>query len=172
MLPRIQHPQKRPARIVLLIGLALSIMVTAPSVSYSARYSSTGNLVFHVVFNVILFAALCFPFLILYLLARNGPAILSVTFGTVLACFHGYLIYTTYRFRPQEFGYLGLVVVPFFELLIAVPVSFLIVFLIRRVRHSASNRPILLSLCKLFGVEVCTLFGTADPRGPGTGSRQ
>jgi len=92
-----------------------------------------------------LFAALCFPFLILYLFARNGPAILSVTFGTVLAFFHGYLIYTTYRFKPQEFGYLGLVLVPFLELLIAAPVSFLIVFLVKRVRRDgASNRLIAL----------------------------
>ncbi len=143
MLPRIQHPQKRTARIVLLIGLALSIMLTAPSVSYSARYSSTDNLVFHIVFNVILFAALSFPFLLIYLFARNGPAILSVTFGTVLACIHGYLIYTTYRFKPQEFGYLGLVLVPFLEVLIAAPVSFMIIFFVRRVRPDrASNRPI------------------------------
>jgi hypothetical protein len=28
------------------------------------------------------------------------------------------------------------------------------------------------SLCKLLGVELCTLFGTADPPGPGTGSRR
>src|SRR5579864_9048733 len=102
----LQHSQQPSARIVLLIGLALSCVLIAPSVSYSARTSSTDNLVFHIVFNVILFAALCSPFLVLYLFARNGPVILSVTFGAVVACFHGYLIYTTYTSKPQEFGYL------------------------------------------------------------------
>lgn len=144
MLPHVQHPQKSPARIVLLIGLALSCVLIAPSVSYSARYSSTDNLAFHIVFNVILLAALCSPFLLIYLFARNGPVILPVTFGAVVACFHGYLIFTTYTSKPQEFGYLGLVFVPFLEVLIAAPVSFLIVFLVKKVRpDSASSRPIL-----------------------------
>jgi hypothetical protein len=57
-----------------------------------------------------------------------------VTFGAVFSLLHGYLIYATYTGKPHEFGYLGLVFVPFLEALIGVPISLLIVFLIGRLQ--------------------------------------
>ena len=135
-----QDPQTRAAYIVLVIGLFLSLVLTAPSISYSVRYySGSDHLIWHAAFNATLLAAVSLPFLFIYFFARHRPAIVAVTLGAVFSCFHGYLIYTTYRFKPQEFGYLGLILIPFFEILIAAPLSFVIIFAIGRVgRHRGS----------------------------------
>jgi len=135
MQPRIQDSPNRAPLIVLVIGLVLSVVMVAPSVRYSALYYTPGHLAGHVVLNVVMLAAVSSPFFLIYLFTRNRAAILSVTFGAVFSVLHAYPIYTTYRFRPQEFGYVGLIFIPFLEAVIGVPSSLLIVFVVRRMQR-------------------------------------
>jgi Na+-driven multidrug efflux pump len=123
------------ARIILIIGCVLSAVAAVPSICYSARYHS-GHAAFHVVFNAVLLAALCSPFVLIYFAGRNAHrASNPVTFGAVFSLLHAYVIYATYTVRPQEFGFSGLIFVPFLEALIGIPISLLIVFLNGRRRR-------------------------------------
>lgn len=119
-------------------------MLVIPSVAYSVRYSRADDAVWQVGFNVVLFTALFSPFLMIYLFGRRGTQILPVVSGLVFSSFHAYLIYRSWRFKPQEFGYLGLVFVPFLEIAVGVPLAFLIVLVIARIlpdKHRNSLTP-------------------------------
>ena len=124
------------AVLTLAIGVLLSVVLVVPSVLYSVRYGS-GDRVFHAVFNVMLLGAVTSPFVVIYWFTRNrSRAVAAVTFGAVFSLCHAWLIYVSYAFKPQEFGYLGLIFAPFLEAAIGVPISLVLVFIVKRVnRH-------------------------------------
>src|SRR5579864_7728133 len=101
----------RVSLIVLVIGFVLSAVMVAPSIRYSARYYIAGHLAAHIALNMTLLAAVSSPFFLIYLFTRNRSEIISVTFGAAFSVLHAYPIYTTYSFRLQEFGYVGLIFV-------------------------------------------------------------
>ena len=127
--------RSREAVYVLAIGCVLSLALVIPSVLYSARYGG-GNPSFHIIFNLILLAAVVSPFVGVYFFTRKGGrALAALTLGAVFSLCHAWMIYVSYAFKPQEFGYLGLVLAPFLEVGIGVPVSLVIVFIVKRVRR-------------------------------------
>lgn len=117
---------------VLAIGSVLSLVLVIPSALYSGRFGG-GSPLFHVIFNLILLAALASPFVGVYFFTRKGGrAVEAVTLGTVFGLCHGWLIYVNYAFKPQEFGYVGLVFAPFLEVFVGIPIAFLVVVLAKR----------------------------------------
>jgi len=66
--------------------------------------------------------ALVAPFLVIYWMFRNNSSNIDpIAFGTPFSLTHAYLIYVTYTYPPQEFGYVGLIFAPMLEALVAVP---------------------------------------------------
>ncbi|HYL35604.1 MAG TPA: hypothetical protein VEV17_06815 [Bryobacteraceae bacterium] len=132
--------RSREAFYVLAIGCFLSVALVIPSVLYSARYGG-GNPSFHVIFNLILLAAVVSPFVGVYFFTRKGGrALAALTLGVVFSLGHAWMIYASYAFKPQEFGYVGLVFAPFLEAAIGVPISLVIIFIVNRLRRSEKLR--------------------------------
>jgi hypothetical protein len=124
------------ALIFIAIGLLLSAIMIVPSVR-SIPVSS-----FSIKYHLTMFVALVAPFIVIYLVFRNNSSNVSpIAFGTPFSLTHAYLIYVTYAYPPQEFGYVGLIFAPVLEAVVAVPLALLIIFAIkpRAKRSSAGN---------------------------------
>lgn len=131
----VRSMRSREAFCVLAIGCVLSVVMVIPSVLYSARFGG-GNPMFHVIFNLILLVAVASPFLTLYFFTRKrGREIATMTFGVVFSLCHAWMIFTSYAFKPQEFGYLGLVFAPFLEAFIGVPIALVLVLVVKRLNR-------------------------------------
>lgn len=80
-----------------------------------------------------MFVALLSPFLIIFFVFRKDSSNTSpIVFGALFSLTHAYLIFVSYAYPPQEFGYVGLIFAPVFEGIVAVPLGLLIIFIIRR----------------------------------------
>ena len=129
----------RAARYCIGTGLVLSGLILVPLLRDSDRTLSS------FAGNAVLFGFVAAPFLLfaaLHLLARISRQI--VTFGIPYLVCHAILIGTDliYHPRPQEFGYLGLFLLPFYESIVAVPIGLIIelVMAIRSNRTRAADR--------------------------------
>jgi hypothetical protein len=119
--------RKSSASIFVAIGLLLSAIIIVPSVH------SIPVTLFSILYHLTMLIALVAPFLFTYWVFRNNSSNTSpIAFGTLFSLTHSYLIYVTYAYPPQEFGYVGLILAPIFEAVVAVPVALLVIFTIRR----------------------------------------
>jgi len=111
----------------LIIGLPLSAIIIVPSVK-SLPFGS-----FSIIYHLIMLAALVSPFLIIYFVFRKTPSNISpITFGVLFSLTHAYLVYVTYAYPAQEFGYVGLIFAPVLEAVVALPVALLVIFIMRK----------------------------------------
>jgi hypothetical protein len=115
------------ALIFVAIGLLLSAIIIVPSVR-SIPISS-----FSIKYHLTMFVALVVPFLVIFLVYRNNSSNTSpIAFGALFSLTHAYLIFVTYAYPPQEFGYVGLIFAPVLEAVVAVPLGLLVIFVIKR----------------------------------------
>jgi hypothetical protein len=115
---------------LLMVGLLLSIILILPSLR------SLPLSVFSTFYHLIMLGALVSPFLIICIVFRQNPSSLhAIAFGALFSLTHLYLIYVTYANSPHEFGYVGLIVAPLLEAVVAVPVALFAIFLARRWHH-------------------------------------
>jgi hypothetical protein len=113
-----------------MVGLLLSGILILPSLR------SLPLSVFSAAYHLIMLGALVSPFFIVCVAFRHNPSSLHViAFGALFSLTHLYLIYVTYANSPHEFGYVGLIVAPLLEAVVAVPVALFAVFMARRWRH-------------------------------------
>lgn len=124
----------RQVLVVLVIGLLLSLSIMVPPIRLAGA-SGSFLTPFSIIFLVLLFIALPSPFLVIYLMFRNSSSpVTPIALGVAFLFCHLWLIYATYAFPPQEFGYLGLIFAPFLEAVVAIPAALLVIFLIKRLR--------------------------------------
>lgn len=115
---------------LLAVGEILSAVMVIPSLRWTGL--KPASLIFHLV----LFAVVSAPFAILYAALRHGWSSISVgSIAVACICLHAWVIKGIYApgFAPQEFGYVGLVLVPFYELAIAVPIGLSAAWLIKSI---------------------------------------
>lgn len=119
--------RKGAASIFVAIGLLLSAIMIVPSVR------SIPVSLFSVLYHLTMLIALVVPFLVIYWVFRNSSASTPpIAFGILFSLTHAYLIYVTYAYPPQEFGYVGLIFAPVLEAVVAVPVALLVIFTVKR----------------------------------------
>jgi len=121
---------RRTAIWLLPVGEILSAVMVIPSLRWTGL--KPASLIFHLV----LFAVVSAPFAILYAALRHGWSSISVgSIAVACICVHAWVIKGIYApgFAPQEFGYVGLVLVPFYELVIGVPIGMGVGWLIKSI---------------------------------------
>lgn len=119
-------PERYP---ILVTGLLLSGIMIVPSI----RMTPFGR--FSIVYHSMLLAALSLPFWITYFLSRNRSwTIPAVTLGVLFSLCHAYLIYVSYAYPPQEFGYAGLLFAPLVEAVVVIPIAMVVIYIIKRLR--------------------------------------
>jgi hypothetical protein len=124
----------RQVLVVLAIGLLLSLIIMVPPLRLAGA-SDSFLTPFSIILHLLLFIALPSPFVVIYLMFRNSSSRSTpIALGVAFSLCHLWLIYATYAFPPQEFGYLGLIFAPFLEAVVAIPAALLVIFLIKPLR--------------------------------------
>ncbi len=89
--------------------------------------------------NLFLLLAVSIPFLILNYIFRKGYAYHRVIFLSIpFLLGHGFLayLYLNPKFPPQEFGFIGLLLLPIYESIVAVPVGYFLILVFELVNKS------------------------------------
>jgi hypothetical protein len=127
----VDRKSSRPIISILIVGFLLSATMIVPSIR-SLPLSE-----FSIVYHSVMLAALTSPFAIICLLFRNNPSPTApIIFATAFSLTHAYLIFVSYAYPPQEFGYSGLILAPPVEAIVAIPAALLVIFTINRSRQS------------------------------------
>ena len=122
-----ERDRRSPLIAIPILGFLLSVTMTVPSM----RSLPFGE--FTIVYHSIMVASLTSPFLIISFWFRNSPTITTpAIFAATFSLTHAYLIYVSYAYPPQEFGYSGLILAPPLEAIVAIPAAMLIIFAIKR----------------------------------------
>ncbi len=106
------------------IGVALSLLVMAHSLWSWLSSLSDGHVLFGIVFHLVFFLIAFAPFAGMERLFRNDTALVKKWLPLSLyGIFYSFIIFCNFTNKPQEFGYLGEVILLPLGSLIIVPLS-------------------------------------------------